>query len=436
MCHTVTEQTTVLVLGAGAAGLAAARRLQAEGVPVIVLEARERPGGRMWSSGPEIAPYPVELGAEFIHGDHVVTWQWLTTCGLHALTDPSQYRRYWADGARLIHAHALSTPAGESLFGVLGDAAEAWLARHGTDTTFAEALREWARNHGLGEDQERWRLWATLCAISWSGDLDEVGVAGELEATYEGDGWRNFRVREGYGQLAHCMAAGLDIRYDTPVQAVHWEPAGVVVETARGIFHAQAAVVALPLGVLQRGSVRFDPPLPAALQEAIDRLHPGRALKVVVRLREQVLADEIGCVFTAEPRGIWERPGLGFGSLDTVLSFLTGGQDAARLAAAGDGAVDLALAALERPLGRRLVPLVEAAWVIDWINDPWCFGGYSFEPPGTAGLRSRFSQPVGDVLFFAGEATNVIRPATVHGAIESGEAAAARLLAALHRPVG
>jgi len=419
----------VLVIGAGAAGLAAARRLRDHGIPVTMLEARDRVGGRILTAY-DLAPFPVELGAEFIHGDRVMTWELVRQFGLHVFEDPSQYRRFFALDSLLLSATALEPLPAGGLWAALVAAEEEWVAARRADTSLKEALRWWVERHGLAADERWWRLWETLAAIGWSADLEELGVYGTDEETYEGDGERNFRVAEGYSRVVEGLIdQGLDLRLGHPVQRIRWSEGGVAVEAAGQTFEAACAIVTLPLGVLQAGTVEFDPPLPLRLRQAIDGLRPGRAFRVALRFRGEIWPAEVGCIFTAEPRGVWERPGLGYGSRLPLFTVLVGGSDAARLSSLGpDGAIREIVAGLSAAVGRDLSGEVVEARVIDWTHDPFVRSAYSFTPVGGAGLRARLSEPVCNVLFFAGEATSTIRPGTVHGALESGYRAADAVL--------
>ncbi|MCS7050808.1 MAG: FAD-dependent oxidoreductase, partial [Thermomicrobium sp.] len=252
------------------------------------------------------------------------------------------------------------------------------------------------------------------------------------EATYAGDGSRNWRIVEGQQTLADRLAGELGerVRLGCPVEQVVWNADGVRVMTAQGEYRGRWAVVALPLGVLKSGRVGFSPALPAEIAEAVDCLDPGRSLKVVVEFDHDPWGSEIGCLFVTTPHGIWERPGLGFGAPHPVFSLLTGGSAARRLGSLSvETAVREVVAALGQVLGQELGRAVRRSAVIDWANDPWCRGGYSVVPPGCGGLRARFQSVVGGRLVFAGEHTTVERPATVHGAIESGLRAAEQVLA-------
>jgi monoamine oxidase len=419
-----------IVVGGGIAGLVAAWRLRQAGVEVEVLEARDRVGGRLWTTF-AYGPFPVELGAEFIHGDRVITWRFLERYGLRAIDDPSQDRRFVGTDGRVLPSEELSRPLGEGIFLPLVRASEEWFAAGKPDTDLATALRWWAEKEGIAVTPQLWELWQALASIGWSADLEEIGVYGDVESTYEGDGWRNWRIVEGQQALAERLAAelGSRVRLGCVVERIDWSGDGVRVVTRDGVVTADWAIVALPLGVLQSGEVEFVPGLPAELEEAIVRLSPGYAIKIVVEFTEDPWTPEIGCLFVTTPHGIWERPGLGFAAPEPVFSLLVGGSDARRLGAMRDEeAVREVVQALGVLVGKELTGAVRRAQVIDWGRDPWCRGGYSVVPPGAAGLRARFNEVVGGRLVFAGEYTSVERPATVHGAIESGLRAAEQIL--------
>jgi monoamine oxidase len=413
----------VVVIGAGAAGIAAARSLRAAGCRVAVLEARDRVGGRVWTAR-DLAPFPVELGAEYLHGEHVVTWRWLREFGLDAL-DAHRSEAWWAfAGGRRLDPRAFEALVPSDPFDDLRAAADAWGA---AGATLETALRAWARESRPGQLEAAWGLWNSASCLDQAADLDRVGVDGLLDATYDGDGDTNFRVGAGYGALFERAAASLEIRLGTPVTAVEWGARGATVHAGSTAFACERVVVTLPLGVLKAGGVAFDPPLPERKQEAIVRLGAGSVDKVVLLFDAPFWPEAMSGLFTDLDGQSWKLPGWGRAEQAPVLRVLMGGRAAERYEAAPDP-VAKAVGELETVFEVDLGGRLRGGRFVGWGTDPWARMGYSYVPPGGRGLRAALAAPMGGVLFFAGEATHVVRPCTVHGAIESGERAATEVL--------
>jgi monoamine oxidase len=422
----VGDRSTVLVIGAGAAGLAAARALNDDGHRVTVLEARDRVGGRVHTAF-DLASHPVELGAEFVHGENVCTWPLLDRYGLSAIDlAPYVNMRAFVDGTLLDQNAYLSSP-NNLLVWKTPYAAMAWVDGGGEDLSVAEAARHWD-GFFVGEPTSaQLALWNNAFAQFHCADIDKLGVAGLREATHDGDGENiTFRVVEGYATLMEAMASGIDIRFETPVRRIDWSNGGCTAVCDDERFEADRIVVTLPLAVLQSGDVAFAPELPAPTRDAIDGLGSGPAAKAVLRFDDAWWPEDLTFIISTLDTPMWWTSGRGRADAAPVLTSLITGSAAQRMREHADPA----LAALEhlevmfdRPLRDRLV---EARW-IDWGADPFSKMGYSYVPPGATGLRATLAKPVDDALFFAGEAANPIRPACVHGAFESGFAAATRI---------
>ncbi|MCS6835791.1 MAG: FAD-dependent oxidoreductase [Anaerolineae bacterium] len=412
------RSTDVLVIGAGAAGLSAAQSLHAEGLGVIVLEARERLGGRMWSDY-DLAPYPIELGAEFLHGSTVSTWDWIVKTKLNGSRDKGETFYVYLD--------SLLQPD--------------WSLQRDYLAELEAALEDWdgdedapisALLSDLRLSDEEVRLLNNLFAPDNAADLDEYGIFGYNEATFEGDGTGDWRVVEGYSALARAMADGLDVRLNSIVQRIAWDADGVEVTTQDGaIYEATKLIVTLPLGVLQRGSVTFDPELPSWKQRAIQRLGVGIVNKLILKFREPVWPDDLSVLATPLSTQLWWRPGFDREEEIPIMTALIGGSSGAAFSRLSQQeAIQSGLADLERMLGRRLSGLLVEGRFVNWGADPHSLMGYSYAPPGTVGLRRDLARDVQGVLYFAGEATNTTHPGTVHGAIDSGEEAAHTMLVA------
>jgi monoamine oxidase len=416
------SQRSVIVIGAGAAGLAAARRLHDGGADVLVLEARDRVGGRAWTSY-DFASHPVELGAEFIHGENVATWEYVRRFGLTTNDQFPLMNVRAFDGERLLDQVEFLQAPNTTLTWRMHDMAERWMAdgREDTDVlTAGRATPGWL--HGeLTPTQET--FWNNQVAGLHAGDLDQMGCAGLLESTYTGDGVRiQYRLNEGYSALMQRLAEGLDVRLSTAVTRINWGSAGVSVTTASGeTFGAGFCIVTLPLSLLQRGAITFDAALPTETQRAIGALGAGDIAKVLLRFQEPFWPDDMTYLLTVRDSQMYWRPGRVRVDEAPVLTAFIGGRAVQRMAALGDeGAVAASVGHLEEIFGGVARSAFVDGRLVNWPADPWAGMGYSYAPPGATGMRDVLAEPIGDALALAGEATNAIRPATVHGAIESG----------------
>jgi len=409
----------VLVLGAGAAGLSAAQSLRRKGLSVTVLEARQRLGGRMWSDH-NLAPYPIELGAEFIHGGQVSTWDLLESAQLTSLEDEGETVYVYLNG--LLQPDSVLE---RDYVAELEEALESW------DEEADEPLS--AVLPSLGLSSEEARLLNSFFAPDNAADLDQYGILGYAEATFEGDGIEegDWRIVEGYSALVNFMGAGLDVRLNSIVERVSWDAGGVEVQTSDGrIYEADKLIITLPLGVLQKGSVTFDPVLPTWKQQAIQGLGAGIVNKLILKFSEPFWPDDLSVLVTPLDTQFWWRPGYDRDEEIPILTALIGGRSGADFSRLSESqAIERGLEELERMTGRSLDGLLMEGRFINWGADPYSLMGYSYAPVGAAGLRAELARAVDNVLYFAGEATNALRPGTVHGAAESGETAARALLA-------
>ena len=443
-----------VILGAGAAGLSAASALVRAGRRVAVLEARDRPGGRIATVHPAFSAAPVELGAQFVHGRPAAIFD-LAARGapplsLHELTwQPTRSR----DG-RLENGPDDTEDAREQLHRQIDPARresyEDFLRRAEGDEPTKTAARLYVEGFHAADPR---RISAAA-----------VRAADEAEAACEGD--RTFRPTEGYDALVRRLAADLDpahVFLNTVAHEVVWdgEPDAAVLVRARsrggwGLpdFKAACALVTLPAGVLQaqpdegEGALRFRPELPANKRRAIDGLASGAVVRVTLELRPefwQALAERHGAagvglefVLSEDPvfPAWWTaHPVVNAG----LLTAWAGGPRAERLlAAAGtdDGLVMReAVQACARVFGveAALVERTLSTWHYhDWNHDPLARGAYSYLTVGHEDASRRLAEPLSGRLFFAGEATHWEgENGTVHGAISSGERAAKEILSRL-----
>ena len=403
----------VAIVGGGIAGLIAARTLTDQGHRVCVLEARARAGGRIRTDA-GIAPVPVEHGAEIIHGHRVRIWHYLDRYSLAAHPDKGSRGYRLAVGGRL--RHPLWMAAHRSVWR-LGGATSALAKGVATDVSAAEFLRA-RKVDGIG-----WQL-ADVMANAACAPLEELGVvdaAAGLNSPQTRGG--DFRPVGGHQRLVDAVAAGLDVRCEQPVVVARWNDHGVEVE-ARERVRARAVIVTLPLGVLQAGSVRFEPELPVAKLKAVSDLRMHPAAKIMIRFAQPIGTRRVSSILGDDLIPAYWRS---FVDPPIWTAFVTGPR---ALSAAADP--ERAVERLCSYLGVTRTAVADVA-VADWGRDPWTCGGYSSAPAGAFAARAVLAEPCGR-LVFAGEATSTTGEAgTVSGAILTGERAAAEATAILLR---
>jgi monoamine oxidase len=401
-----------VVVGAGAAGIAAARRLMEAGRDVRIIEARNRPGGRTWTDW--VAGCRYDAGAAYVHFAERNPWAELAPRLGETLGPP----RVWGGGAapyrfgkRLPEEEGRSLQRGRERFFDL----YARQSEDGPDRSLAELV--------AGEDEWVRATAGRFARQAIGEEPDRISVA-DLASQWEGG---DLRVPAGYGTLVARAAGTLPIAYATPARRIRWDGPGVVVETPAGDIAARHAVVTVPVGVLKSGRLAFAPALPARTTEALDGLVMGALSKTVLAFGgERFGLEGFSDLFETEP-------GINFElwpfNQDIVIATF-GGTAARDLLRQGEAATVAAiLDAFAGIVGTSARTRLKAARVADWVSDPWSEGAYSVALPGRAGARSMLAEPVADRIFFAGEATSG-GAATVGGAMTVGGATIAGRIAA------
>ncbi len=403
----------VIVVGAGAAGIGAARRLMAGGLDIVVLEARDRLGGRAWTE-PTALGIPVDVGCEWLHSAESNPWVGIArTLGFaidETLPDWGQ-RVTWHRGAA---------------------AQEDWIAaREAFDARCAAAAAgsDDVAEAALLEPGGRWN--GLLGAIStWANGIELERVSVKDHDRYE-NSQLNWRVPRGYGTLLQAYGAPMPVRLGTTVERIDHRDRSITVGTDRGELRAHAVIVTVSTNLLANEAIRFTPPLPDKTAAAAG-LPLGIADKLYLAVEGPLDAlpqdrHLIGMTDRTATAGYQIRP-HGW----PMISAYFGGMLAAGLEREGPEAmVDFALGELVGLFGtdmrKRLRPLAHSAW----MRDELARGSYSCALPGHADDRAVLAAPVDDRLFFAGEACSINFFGTAHGAYITAVAAAEMVIARL-----
>lgn len=417
------NRTSVIVIGAGVAGLAAARRLRDAGVEVLVLEARDRIGGRVWTDH-TFAAFPIEHGAELIHGEHTVTLDLLGAAGLTRAPVNRLDTLRWAAGGPARPIDVLP----DNLRAVITElfaAYEALPAGMSAAGTADQSLAAYLRARGFGAEAVAIAdvLLAQTCCASIE-TLSCADLAREMQADRAGRA--EFRIREGYGALLKWYAFGLNIVLSTPVRVVRWGKPGVEIITDTQTYMAERCIITVPVALLQAATIRFDPPLSPAKLGAVAAFRVEPATKLFLRFDTPLWDAELAYMAHDGLLARWWTPGHHVHGAAVLCAYVTADR-ARRIDLLHEAALTrLALhelsILLDQPnLHRYLVGVRRIAWA----SDHWSRGGYAHIPPGAADARPVLAAPEQGLLFFAGEATaHDTNPQTVHGAIESGWRAA------------
>lgn len=419
----------VLVIGAGIAGLSAAWHLREAGIDATVLEARDRIGGRVWTSR-DFADIPVEFGAELIHGRgaEVNTWSWVRKLGLRAWhwnkLDDSMIRTEAGDWLTMGEARAQSPEL---------DVTRSWELGAVPEPRDDEDLGSYLRRIGFSPTQMRYVQ--RSFANAEGDDMRFLNAKAHAHLFHDSDGSEDFsdhRILDGYDAYYTQLAAGLDIRLNCAVSHIDWS-AGLRARTVSGAtYTADAAVITLPLALLQAGRVGFTPLLPAVKHEALAGLQMGPVLKLVYRFDAPILDPKIGAIYAAGSPPMWWSPSLGRSggrSRGAVVwtAFATGDYARELLRLGEAAALEESLATLREEIGQPDLRPSKSRWVA-WNHDEFALGGYSVCLPGHYAARDKLALPT-PPLYWAGEASAPHRmAATVHGAYFTGKRAAQEII--------
>jgi monoamine oxidase len=409
----------VVIIGAGAAGLSAAKSLRARGRRVAVIEGSHRIGGRAYSE--EIAPGTwFDLGCSYLHQAEHNPFVGIADEFNHEIG--REYGDIFEMANIRSHAH------GKQLTGEEPARLEAYLGEcHAAVTTAVESGRDVAIAELVDLDNEFASIYmATMAALN-ALDLDQTSAADY----YAADEGPDYPLKNGYGNLVAAWGADVEVALNHKVERIDCRGPGVRVDTVHGTLEARTALCTVSTGVLAAQQIDFQPALPDSKLAAIAGLPCGAENKVCLYFERDVFGTEgrgFHFAWGDDSAGGFEASVMG---QNTAVVF-TGGRQAAWLEKQGQKAFEeYALSLVASAFGNDVYQAFARSICTAWVTDPWTQGSYSCALPGQAQQRAVLAQPIDGKLFFAGEATTVGDHACCHGAFNSGQRAAAEIDAAL-----
>lgn len=412
----------VVVVGAGLAGLAAARELQQNGADVVVVEARERIGGRVWTSR-EWDSLPLDLGASWIHG--------VERNPLTGLADRLDTRRLVTSYERSRTYDSRGKPLGAEEEERLDE------LRRQFDRAIEAA---WEESHDVSVAQAIERLAPgdrRLLDFIVHSELEQEysGSAAQLSAWWydqseEYDG-EDVLFADGFGVIPEFLAKDVDVRLGQVVREIQWGQAPVRVITQDSVHEADRVLVTLPLGVLQSGKVGFSPDLPGRKREAIAALGMGVLNKCYLRFGEPFWPQDVDWLeyIPESPRAWTEWVSFWRVAKQPVLVGFSAADQAREAERQSDEQIVASALGTLRSIFGECVPEPTGFRITRWASDPFACGSYSYNAVGsTPGMRETLASAVGDRVFFAGEAAHSACFGTAHGALLSGLRAAREIL--------
>lgn len=401
------REVDVVIVGAGAAGLGAARRAGEKGLTFIVCEAMDRIGGRAFTDT-ETFGTPWDRGCHWLHSASVNVFRELAdTYGFTYVKESPKRRAH--DGTRWLTDDEHKTAETATYEGLWGAIAKA-----------GEAGRDLAASDVVDMSHPWIPMLRTSLAGEWSVDIPDVSTLDDVAYRDTNENWP---VADGYGALVARHAQGIPVELGNPVRTVKWDGPRIEVETANGTISARAVVITVSTRVMQEDVIKFSPPLPAWKREAYDAIQLGNANKISFKIDRNLLAEEDSSAWVKvhPDQGMWFQ--LRAFDRDMANGYLAGalGQE---IEAQGERAMlDIGRQALVMMYGSDILKAIQVEACSMWQSDPWVRGAYGAARPGKAHLRRDLATPIDGRLYFAGEATSLDFFSTCHGAYLTGLAA-------------
>jgi monoamine oxidase len=418
----------IVIIGAGLSGLAAAQELNRWGHEVIVVEARERIGGRIWTST-QWADMPLDFGATWIHGPQGNPLTDLAE-QINAKRFTTSYEKsvtYNTSGKPLSKAEEVRMEdLREQVFTALKKAQD-----RDNDASIRQVIKPLIDRFNESSETYRFINFILSGAIEqeYSGSVEQLSVHWYDSAkTFDGD---DVLFAQGFKVIPEFLAQGLQIELGQVVKEIQWQRSPIRVITQKAEFIADHVVVTLPLGILQAKRVRFSPELPRSKQNAIAKLGMGVLNKCYLRFPEVFWsADADWLEYVPARHGEWTE-WVSFkqaANMPILLGFNASDRGRAIEAWSDEQTVASAMQTLRKIYGVSIPEPIDYQ-ITRWASDPFSLGSYSYNPVGAVPkIRQELAAPLEKSLFFAGEASNNDYFGTAHGAYLSGLRAAQEIL--------
>lgn len=419
----------VIIIGAGVAGLAAGLQLHIAGYKVIILEGRDRIGGRVWTNR-SMRGLPLDMGASWIQGtDGNPLTELVQENNIQIVeSDPDNFVLYAGNGESVDDETVLEL---DEAFDELMDEIDEYRETLDDDISLGSAIRQILDAWELSEEEEH----ALLAMVNMNIEHEYAADVDDLSLFWwdndEGFGGGDVLFPGGYDQVVQRLADGLDIRLNQIVQSVEYSGDGVAVTTMQNVFEGDYLVITLPLGVLKSGIVSFEPPLPAAKQAAIRNLGMSVLNKVYLHFPDVFWDSEAEWIgFLGESTGEWAATlNIYAYTRQPVLLLFNAGEYGLAIEDMSDEQITEKAMEMLRTVYGENISDPDDVLITRWGKDPFALGSYSSIYLGsTPEDRDALAQSVENILFFAGEATSIEYAATVHGAFLSGQRAAEEVM--------
>lgn len=413
------HQPTVLIIGAGMAGLSAARKLREHHYKILILEARDRIGGRTWSE--DFSGIPFDLGAFMFHGLKGNPLATIAEEHNIKLSQANTFTKDFGDFEKKIPNQTIDNAYLQ--FQQLIQEASIYARQLKKDISLYEAMQavfSLAKYPELNDKLYAWNhhffsLYTAIGAKHVSAshwDEDEIALEG-----------RQPLVLGGYRSIVNYLAKGLPIQLSTMVNHIDYYHDKVKLTTNKGNYEANAVLVTVPLGVLKNQTIQFSPPLPVNKIQSIKNLGMGISDRIALKFPEVFWPEDASVLTTLTTKYTTISWFINYYlyTQQPVLVGVMSGEIAKKLEQLDDKNLLKEVMKSLRHLYGKQIPEPSAYIISRWSQDPYAFGSYSYIPVGASGEDyDVLAQNVENKLFFAGEATNRRFPGTVHGAYFSG----------------